>query len=164
MGSLLICVVVPTILFGLRDASEIARGDGAIILLIITVPIFVGPGLLILARVLLGTLRRKCDSGIKDEGLHRLLVNGAISGALLAFLNFPGYVGYLHLARDPHPILRLAVIFIVTGALCGVWIAWQAFKERNPDRGFIPSMGVWALVSSMIVLFTLLWFFLPLQR
>jgi len=42
--------------------------------------------------------------------------------------------------------LRIALLFVVTGATCGAWIAWQAYRERHPERGFFPRFSLRTLI------------------
>jgi uncharacterized membrane protein YsdA (DUF1294 family) len=79
----------------------------------------------------------------------------------MSFLNFPGYLGLLHLADDPYRLLRLCAVYIITGGVCGAWLAWQVFREQHPERGVIPRYSLRTLLLLVIAWGFLLWIFMP---
>ncbi|MCZ7645465.1 MAG: hypothetical protein M5U26_09305 [Planctomycetota bacterium] len=122
-----------------------------------------GPGALVLTAMLLGILRKSQDAEheAKRRTDREFLSVGAVWGACLAFGNFPGYLVGIFLDPDVWVFPRVVVLFAVTGASCGFWIAWQVFREAHPDRGILPPFGLGRLVLLVLGWGALLWLFQP---
>jgi hypothetical protein len=84
-----------------------------------------GPGAVLLAVILHNVL-----SAMKGGEPHEIMRKGALLGAVLAFLNVPGFMAGALLHGD-YVGFRLACLFLVSGATCGAWIAWQAYRSNN---------------------------------
>ena len=111
---------------------------------------FCGPGAVILAAVIMIWLRRKLrNEACAQSGLIR---QACLMGIVAAFLNLPGYMCGGILPHDHLREIRVVTLFVVTGATCGAWIGWQAWRERDPKAGFIPRFSL-----RLLILLTLGW-------
>lgn len=156
-GAWVICSIAPAIIFTFYNLFRMGFVGPPLlfIFIVITAAILTGPGILILGNILLAILRHAPSLKKKSTKLCTLIASGAVFGAITSIANIPGYLGAIYLERDSNPIPRLAVVFVVTGALCGTWIAWQVFKERHPGHGFLPEISDRmraALVVSLLIL------------
>ena len=119
---------------------------------------YCGPGAVILAGILMA-IQRKAALRLEDaEG--NFIWKGTWFGAGMAYLNFPGYLSIFFFERE-FAVFRTGMLFFVTGATCGAWIAWQAYKERHPERGFLPGFSLRTLVLFSFGWGGLLWLFRP---
>ena len=169
-GTLVLCVLVPCVLTWCRtqgapfpmfddDPPALRWNSLQLIALFFCTFFLCGPGALLLAYLMLLRLRRFAGLG---EGAERpAITHGALWGTLIGFLDFPGYLAFFLFDKDPYGILRVAVLFAVTGATCGAWIAWQAYRERHPERGFLPRFSLRTLVVGVLAWGVLLGLFFP---
>jgi len=103
-----------------------------------------GPGAFLLGLFAFTTMRRaRCLKASRENEAMR---HGALLGAALAFANFPGYLSAVFYEGEDLIALRIALLFVVTGATCGAWIAWQAYRERHPERGLFPRFSLRTLI------------------
>ena len=105
---------------------------------------------------------------------------GSLIGAGFSFLNLPvyfcaGYVAIIEmgmhrmdrvvmgfLGQEPLEYFsRAFVLFTFTGATCGAWVGWQAYKERHPKCGFFPRFSLRTLVLLAMGWGMLLALFMP---
>jgi hypothetical protein len=169
-GALVLCVLVPCVLtwcrtqgapFGTFDSGPPAPGWSPLQLVALLFCTFFlcGPGALLLAYLMLLRLRR--FAGLGESAERPAITHGALWGTLIGFLDFPGYLALSFFAKDPYGLLRVAVLFAVTGATCGAWVAWQAYRERHPERGFFPRFSLRTLVVGVLAWGVLLGLFFP---
>lgn len=106
--------------------------------------------------------------------LRRAINLSALGGVLLAFLNIPGYGVFfyiiMHLGNNLMSdwlaltlILRVALLFIVAGASCGMWIGWQAWRSFSIDSKFIPRFSLGTLMLLVLMWATVMLAFQPYQ-
>ncbi|MCY3023841.1 MAG: hypothetical protein NTW87_33095 [Planctomycetota bacterium] len=165
-GAFVLCLLIPGALLWVRNSGNLQWfGSGGawkvrhLLVLLLTELVLIAPGLVILAVIFLALLRR--SSVVREKEERRAIRWGTAGGALMSFLNFPGYLGLFHLDGDPHPRLRLCAIYIITGGVCGAWIGWQAFRERHPERGALPRYSLRTLLILAFAWGFLLWIFMP---
>lgn len=164
-GSVVICIFLSASLLTLRHASGFSSDPFILFFFIlVTGLILAGPGLLILSYILMAALRRYGVNLSEHAQRVGLIFWGALCGPLLSALNFPGYLGILHLQRDPHSVVTLVLLYALNGALCGAWIGWQVFKERHPGQGFLPPIRSWGWIAMGLAAFGILWLFQPVFR
>jgi hypothetical protein len=78
----------------------------------------------------------------------------AVIGAAIAFLNFPGYLA----VAIVHPP-RVALLFLVAGATCGLWVGWHAWRATHLDAPRWPRFSLktlWLLAmawGALLVIF-----------
>lgn len=178
MGALFLGVVVPCtltwwhlgrggLLFMLDDPSEPKPTDVGwlveeLVMLYLFAGMFCSPGALILGAFLFRTIEKHPYTlGGKSKAA---LIIGTLMGAAIAFMNLPGYmaIGFFKDKLDPAPWLRLAALFLVTGATCGAWIAWQAYREKNPAEPFFPRYSLRTLMLLVFAWGFLAALFMPL--
>ena len=165
LGSIPIGVAVPTLLVfwhtrfltggtlaggtaQIRSIGEILM-NGAGIEAMAT--IFCGPGALVLALILFAILDRYTPPTPGDAG--GFMTRGMVLGAILAFANFPGYLVMALLDMSvPDEVVRLVLLFAVTGASCGSWIGWQVHRSRVENAPFFPQFSL-----KMLLGFVLAW-------
>ncbi len=110
--------------------------------------ILCGPGAVVLSVVLLRNLAHLTWGWTQ----RKTLAAGVLSGIWLAFMNVPGYFVVEILRGDTDVSARIALLFIVAGASCGLWIGWLAWKAWHPGERFFPRFSLRTLV-----LLVLLW-------
>lgn len=117
-----------------------------LIALVFTAVILCSPGTLVLGLILNVILRR--DYRLQGEALKRRVVTeGGIFGALLAYCNFPAYLGFIHVNSPLFlPILGLG------GAMAGAWIGWRFYSKLEPPQPFWPRFSLGTLM-----LFVMAW-------
>ncbi len=122
--------------------------------------LFCGPGALVLAGILYAILKSYWRS--KKPSLHAFMCIGMILGAVSAFANFPGYI-CIELLRHGDPLrgVRVTLLFAVTGATCGSWIAWQAYRSYEPGVSLLPRYSLKTLLGVVLAWGALLAFFTP---
>ena len=59
--------------------------------------------------------------------------SAAALGMGLSFLNLPGY-----LVATFVPLFHTFVLFLVSGATCGLWVGWQVWRSTHPEAGWLP--------------------------
>lgn len=119
-----------------------------------------GPGALLLTALLFLMMRRSMRSGETSE--KNAMRAGAFIGVAFSFANLPGYLSVNFYAGDPLSIaLRIGMLFAVTGATCGAWIAWQVYRERHPDRGLFPRFSLRTLLVCAMAWGLLLALYMP---
>ena len=135
------------------------------------VSVFCGPGTVLLSLLLYFILRKDVLSQLESSGL--LLLRGAMLGAVLAFANQPGWSAWQLFTTElwnPQPpalavramvILRFVLLFSVTGASCGAWIAWQAYRSHHPSEGQIPKYSLRTMMMLVLLWGALLALFSP---
>ena len=166
-GALVLALLIPSGLVGLRLSAKVfAEGSISRWELLSMAVGGTLPAALVLAPVLLWRLRKFPGMQEKDEGFALAL--GAARGGLLAYANLLAYPLLQSLAKSKHlerhdgwDIFRFLALFAVTGACCGSWIAWQAYRERHPQRGFLPRFSLRTLVILSLGWGGLLWLFRP---
>jgi hypothetical protein len=171
-GTLVLCVLVPCVLTWcrtqgvpfeqgtFRDHPPTSSWSPLELFSLLFCTFFLcGPGALLLAYLMLLRLRR--FAGMGESAERPAITRGALWGTLIGFLDFPGYLALIFFYNDPYGILRVAVLFAVTGATCGAWIAWQAYRERHPERGFLPRFSLRTLVVGVMAWGVLLGLFFP---
>ncbi|MCY3018237.1 MAG: hypothetical protein NTW87_04290 [Planctomycetota bacterium] len=108
-----------------------------------------GPGAVVLALL----LYRFCK-GVAlwptAPPLQHVVRYGMALGAVMAFLNFPGYLVGLVLDGQRYPTAKVALLFVVAGASAGMWIAWQAYRAAHPKERFWPR---YSLATLLLVVF-----------
>ena len=120
-----------------------------------------GPGALLLTMGLFAAARK--SPRLAEPRENEIMRLGALSGALLSFANFPGYLSGVFYSSETYlTILRIGLLFAVTGATCGAWIAWQAYRERHPERGFLPRFSLRTLIAGAFSWGLLLFVFMPI--
>jgi hypothetical protein len=120
-----------------------------------------GPGAVLLTLVLFHLMRK---SRYLERATERdAMVLGAGAGAVMAFLNFPGYLSgvfYNDIDSDV-TLVRIAILFAITGATCGAWTAWQAYRARHPERKLFPRFSLGTLICWALAWGVLLTVFMP---
>lgn len=98
----------------------------------------------------------------EDAKLGEVARRGVIAAVLLAFLNVPGYLVFLFLDANAVSIfIKVPMLFIVAGASCGLWIAWQAWRETHKDAPFFPRYSLIWMLALMLCWAGLLAVFAP---
>ena len=115
-----------------------------LLVLLIFCSVLCGTFALGLGGIMMASLRG--DSRLEQDDERFILSYGMKAGAGLAFLNLPGYFAKFFYGDGALPLVRIVMLFAVTGLTCGAWIAWQAYKERHPQRGFLPRFSLKTLV------------------
>jgi len=169
LGAVVLGVVVPTLLTAMHtydaepmnvSASQVSGAFGRFVLKFLMLMVFAGlgcaPGAVLLALLLFYFLQKHPESKLEHE--RALIERGAKRGALAAFANLPGFLALVFLWQEDFAILRVLLLFLVTGTTCGAWIGWQAYRASHMDRSLFPrfTMGtLLALVMSWGVLLVL---------
>jgi hypothetical protein len=157
-GALFLGVLVPTLLTAMHTvdqeplripASEVPyiflRFLIRFLILIVCASVGCGPGAAILTAIFLYRLMKNPCSKEPDE--RAVISLGARSGALYAFFNLPGFLALVFLYYEDFAFLRVLALFMITGATCGGWIGWQAYRAHHLERGFFPRFSLGTLVS-----------------
>lgn len=161
LGAQVLSLFLPCLLMwwtnagALRVFSREHWSIGNMIALIITAVILCGPGTLVLGLILVTILRRRHEE--TGEVLKRRLVReGLLFGAVLAFLNVPAYLGFLHVG-DPSflPILG------VGGGMAGAWIGWRVYGKLEPPQPFWPRFSLGTLMFFVLAWATLFFAYAP---
>lgn len=120
-----------------------------------------GPGAAILATVLYRNLKRGANEA--ETKLREVVDRGMFLGALMAFLNVPGYLCGAVLPRmNPGVLLlKMAALFVVAGASAGAWIGWQAWRATHPKEPFWPRYSLLTLLIVVIAWGALMGLFAP---
>ena len=100
------------------------------------------------------------DRARKNEERDILLI-GALSGCFIGYLNLPIFAAASFLNGKGWEAPQEAMLFVVSGATCGAWIAWQAFREVQPGRGFLPRFSLRTLILLVLAWGALLALLLP---
>ena len=172
-GALIIGVLLPCVFtwwhthglyLGFKDVDNPAKapelGLEPLLHLLLLAGLFCGPGALILGLILMAFQRQDAARLEDDEG--NFIWRGAWAGVGLAYLNFPGYFSVFLFERGIEAAaFRTGTLFFVTGATCGAWISWQAYKESHPERGFLPRFSLRTLLLLTFGWGGLLWLFMP---
>ena len=103
---------------------------------------------------------RKSDAIEKDDEAPAMR-KGALIGCLLGFTNVPGYFANILLAPTPNPGLRLVSLFAVTGATCGAWLGWQAYRHRHGRKAWFPRFNLSTQIFLVMGWGVLLALFMP---
>ncbi len=154
LGSVLIGVTLPCALVGLRTLGNIQIQNGPdhhhfdFVDMVVVAIIFCSPGAIVFSLLLLAILERQAA----NWSLRRSMVEGAIFGIMMAFANVPGYFAIVLLQGDTFVYARVMLLFVVAGASCGIWIAWQAWRKTHPQERFLPRFSL-----RTIMLLVLLW-------
>ena len=96
--------------------------------------------------------------------VKRSITSGALWGMGLAFLNFPGLCVLEFLYDEHEPIvsvLRVALLYVVAGSTCGMWIGWQAWRGFRPSEGFLPRFTLRTMLMIVMLWGTVLVAFQP---
>ena len=119
---------------------------------------FCGPGAIILGLLLYWHLCHKSKVMTEDELIHGSMWRGA----LIAFLNLPGFFALILLNDSPQlAVIRIISLFLVAGATSGMWVAWQVCRKNNPLCGFIPRYRLSTLMGVVFAWAVLLALFAP---
>lgn len=175
LGILVVGITVPCVLTWLHnhgglfplfpdsDSIPISHSWSATDLLLLEVIALIGcgPGALILTLLLFHLLRR--SGQLENETERGVMLQGAMLGALLAFFNFPGYLSseFYKGGDSGVMLLRIGLLFAVTGATCGAWTAWQVYRAKHPERGLFPRFSLFTLVCAAMAWGVLLIVFMP---
>ena len=117
-----------------------------------------GFGAVLLSLVVFGN----CEQQARNHtSLIRTVLYGAALGAFFAFFNLPGYVVIDVLRYQSHLLLKVVLLFSVTGATSGAWIAWQAWRAAHSVEKLWPRFSLGVLMISVIAWGTLLAVFAP---
>lgn len=120
---------------------------------------FCSPGAVILSAIIVIMLRKQIHN---EGGTHaRWIQRGSVYGAVAAFLNFPGYLAAAILPDDGFMPVRLITLFAVTGATCGAWLGWQAWRENDLEAGLVPRFSLRMLIFLVLGWGVLLSLFVP---
>ena len=173
-GSILIGVIVPcflswiatyggesyTVVNGVAvDTTEFQWHFNELFMLMFLALLFCAPGAAILSSILYFIFRKIKAVELDSEG--SAIKTGLIVGAFTSVLNFPGFFSYAVLERYPQVGLRIGLLFVVTGATCGAWTAWQTYREAHPERKFLPRFTMMTLLVFALGWGVLLMVFMP---
>jgi hypothetical protein len=154
MGSVFIGAVLPSMLVCMR-IWYIGHHDIAEVMLLAILGC--GPGAMALSFVLFFVFMANSPRWT----LKRARVMGAFWGAAASFTNIPGYLVISLMERDSSPILRTFLLFLVTGATCGSWVAANAWLVHRPRDPFWPRFSLRTLMILMLAWGTLMAVFRP---
>lgn len=167
LGAWFFCILLPCFLLWWHNRGRLPLfGSGGewrldhFAILLLTAGVLLTPGTLVLGCIALWILRRRIEP---EAHYHGAMIRGALLGVLMAGVNFPGYLGLLHLERSAWPVFRLAVLYAVTGALCGAWVGWQVYRDRHPEARVFPHFSLRTLLLFVVAWAVLIGFFMPLQ-
>src|SRR5258706_13413848 len=121
--------------------------------------IFCGPGIVIISTLLYFFFRTGSSVRREDEGTAIRV--GMIWGVGISWLNFPALLVRVFLDEYPLSALRVITLFLVTGATCGGWVAWQAYREAHPERRWLPRFTMGTLLVLTLAWGLLLMLFMP---
>ena len=153
VGSMIIGIAIPSLLVGLRLSRKglfdekpeyLLKNIGLLFVLGIAV---CGPGAMLLSTLLLSKLSR--PSVLRTQ--YKTMLTGAQGGIAIAFLNVPGYFIAIVLRNDTFVQLRVALLFVVSGCTCGLWVAWQAWRSSHPGERFLPRFTLQTLILLVIL-------------
>ncbi|MBI3829318.1 MAG: hypothetical protein HY291_07365 [Planctomycetes bacterium] len=157
-GALFLGVLVPTLLTAMHtvDQEPLRIPESQIpyvflrflvkfLVLVICAAAGCGPGAALLAGYFLYRLMKHPCTKEADE--RAAISHGAKLGALFAFFNLPGFLALVFLYYEDFAFLRVLALFMITGATCGGWIGWQAYRAHHLERGFFPRFTLGTLVS-----------------
>jgi uncharacterized membrane protein YsdA (DUF1294 family) len=162
LGAYVLSLFLPCLLLYWRAQGKFL-GEGppwspvAFGLLILTAVILCTPGTTVLALIVTVILRRKPQPEAEAER-KPLLGLGASIGAGMAVLNFPAYLGVLHIHGD-WP--RMVGVVLVGGATAGAWIGYQVFRGYHRQYPFFPRWSLQTLMLIVITLGLLMWLYMP---
>ncbi|MCW8132016.1 MAG: hypothetical protein KIS92_16840 [Planctomycetota bacterium] len=158
LGSIVLGVIVPTALTTMHtvDAEPFRIPDSEVPfvafrflikfgVLAICAAVGCGPGALILTGILLHRMMKHPGSQAPDE--RPLILRAAWLGAIFSFANLPGLLALIFLATEEWAFARIVALYMITGATCGGWIGWQAYRAHHLDRGFMPRFTLGTLIS-----------------
>ena len=94
--------------------------------------------------VLLRTLRRYTE--VNRFGEDPVIIIGAGAGMLASLLGMPSYFAIRFPAPSALDEVRFLFLLLATGATCGAWIGWQAYRERWRARGPLPRFSLLSLI------------------
>lgn len=165
LGSVMIGVSLPCLLVSLRtiDKSqpiEIGSVFADVIGTLIVATIFCGPGAVVLSIILLKILAPRSVGWT----LRQTMCAGVLAGVAMAFLNLPGYFVFEILKYDTFLVVRVALLFAVAGASCGLWIAWQAWRATRPQERFLPRFSLRTLLLLVFLWGAVMLAFQPRQH
>ena len=156
-GSLLLGVMLPVLLVCwhsrmVPNLASIAELE------CVATPLF-GPAAAVLSGLLFKILSNQ------KEPAKEVVRTGIIGGAVMSFLNFPSLlVGVMFSEiheRDGMFLVRLIVLFAVSGGTCVAWTGWQVFRSAHRDAPFFPRFGLATLLGVVIAWAVLLAIFAP---
>lgn len=81
----------------------------------------------------------------QDEGPW--MRQGAILGALFAFLNLPGWGFFTLLSPTGLNLLRFLALTALTGACAGAWVGWEAYRSRQTPLRRFPRLHLSSLIG-----------------
>ncbi|HEY3323171.1 MAG TPA: hypothetical protein VGP72_22145 [Planctomycetota bacterium] len=172
-GAVVIGVTLPTVLtcwncgergiFGDHEAAALSAMQLAEdwFGLQVAATLFCGPGAVILALLLFFPCRRLAKKA--GATLRNVAWCGVLVGTVMGFLNLPGWaVGFILPASGRHPVeIRVLLLFLISGASCGAWIAWQAWRAEHPGERFFPRYSLMTLILFVFAWGLLLAIFAP---
>jgi hypothetical protein len=174
LGAIVLCVLVPCLLTWARlqgvpfnpnathpnaPSGFDEWNAGQLAVLSFFTFILCGPGTVVIGGILMHSLRKSRALALDEE--RGSITEGALRGGTWGFLNLPGYFALTFHGGEFMGLLRVGVLFAVTGASCGAWIAWQAYRERHPARGFLPRFSLRTLIVAVFAWGTLLGLYFP---
>lgn len=109
-----------------------------------------GPGALVACVYGMGRLRLM--RAIQHGSERVAMAKGGRLGVFFAFLNLPAFFGAKFFrGEDEWWWLRFAALLAITGASCGAWVGWQAYKEWHTERGMFPAFTLQTLLVLVIL-------------
>ena len=146
LGSIVLGVTLPVFLVGLHIYIKPQPGANNpfedFFWMSAAACVLCSPPAVILSSVLLLLLAQSKE----ERTLQQTVKAGALRGSAMAFLNLPGYFSVFMMKDDALALPRMMLLFVVAGSSCGVWIAWQAWRARNPGERTLPRFSLQTLL------------------
>lgn len=173
LGALFIGALIPALLFSFHAGTTSMHlpVEGALANFIHNVfvvffmgLIYGGPLAFVLSLVVYGRLSPERGARLTDNGAH--LRRGLRMGLLMAFLNVPAYLSAILLRSDDSivlNILRMFVVFGLTGSACGFWIALLTWREQNPEQPLI-RFSLQSMMIGVFIFGAVLALFAPVRK
>lgn len=170
-GAILIGITLPTLLVSWQRSFTLLEFDdfpgqhpkeqsivGSLLQAEIPALILCGPGAVLLTVLLYYHLRHSHRS----MEIRPLANIGMMIGVLCAFMNLPAYLSSVFIDWNrPFAAIRYLMLFVVAGATCGMWIAWQAYRSNHPGTGFFPRYRLSTLLMLVLAWGALLALYAP---
>lgn len=173
LGALFIGALIPALLFSFHAGAKGIHGSSGSPFLDFVMNvcgvfliglIYGGPLAFVLALVVYGRLSPERGARLTDDGAH--LRRGLRMGLLMAFLNVPAYLSAVFLQSDDSivlNILRMFVVFSLTGSACGFWIALVTWREQNPNQPLI-RFSLQSMMIGVFIFGAVLALFAPVRK
>ncbi|MCW8132017.1 MAG: hypothetical protein KIS92_16845 [Planctomycetota bacterium] len=164
VGSIFIGALLPSLLVWVHRCGAPFRHDGEPWQLsqLVLLQVMAGLGCGLFSFFIAFFFKRKILRDYGEQVELSVLERGAARlGAIVGFLNLPGYYAGFFFPSGWLSIVRIFVLFVVTGVTCGLWIGWQAYRMYHPKEGIWPRFSLRTMMVLVLAWGLLLALFSP---